>query len=177
MDYTSGTSGTKDLAKNGITAVTANEVYTFSFWCKSSNQFTMTVFFYNNNTGVQVASAKLDGATATTATDGRVSVVVTTTWTKHTITWTFNTNTTSLAKNLLFRIAYGNDLFVSQVKLQKGTISTPWIPNSADSEYVGSSLSFVESGTTPTGLQKQTTCRQENSQSCESDHLRKEVAA
>lgn len=117
MDYTSGTSGTKDLAKNGITAVTANEVYTFSFWCKSSNQFTMTVFFYNNNTGVQVASAKLDGATATTATDGRVSVVVTTTWTKHTITWTFNTNTTSLAKNLLFRIAYGNDLFVSQVKL------------------------------------------------------------
>lgn len=125
--------GFLDIYKGGVT-VNPEDVYTCTFYSKS-NTGNGYAFFYNNSSNiVQVSSTTLDGVAVSTGGDGHVAITSSTTWQKHVITWTFNSGTTA-GKTLLFRAHSGSDFYVCGVHLEKGSVSTPWIPATTDSLY------------------------------------------
>lgn len=42
-----------------------------------------------------------------------------------------------------------NEIFISNIKVERGSVATPWCPNESDPEYVGSALGFTELETIP----------------------------
>lgn len=133
-DNTAATSGYKDFCSwsNAVT-VNANEVYTASFYARSASSKTLTVYFYNNSSGVQVSNIKSSTGLNKSGTDGNAALPLTPEWKRYWITWTFNGTTTPLAKTLLFRLVAGNQAEIAQVKLEKGGIPTPYSLHSSES--------------------------------------------
>ena len=146
-DNTAATSGYKDFANWGnVVTVNAGEVYTASFFARSETSKKLTVYFYNNSTGVQVSKGVASNGATTSGSDGGITLTLTPQWERYWITWTFNSTTTALAKTLLFRCMYGNEVEVSLVKLEKGNKATPWTPAPTDSIYTAWTKEYDCSG-------------------------------
>ena len=125
-DNSAGTSY-KDFVSWGGFPVNANEVYTVSFYAKSVSSSVLTMYFYNNTSGVvQVANIKSSEGHNKTGTDGNCPLTLTPQWKKYWVTWTFNATTTSANKTLLFRLAAGGKCDVALPKLERGAIATPY---------------------------------------------------
>ena len=133
-DNSSGTSFHELLRWGDKVTVNANEIYTASFYAKSPTSATLTCYFYKNTSNiVQVSSGKSSTGSISTEIDGCITLQLTPNWTKYWITWTFNDNSNSALKTLLFRCLAGtSELSICGVKLEKGSIPTPWCPNSSD---------------------------------------------
>ena len=130
----SGTSLHELLAWNSKVTVKSKEVYTVSFYAKSPTSALLTCYFYNNSSGiVQVSTGRASTGDITLAADGNIPIRLTPTWTKYWITWTFDDTATSATKSLLFRSLAGQgEMSICEIKLEKGSIATPWCPNSSD---------------------------------------------
>lgn len=135
------TSNSIDFKKwNGFT-VNANEVYTLSYEAKATkNGVILANFFYNNDSGiVQCAKTETSSGASGTDANGRCTHILTTQYKKYWVRWTFNSTTTSAEKVLLFRFNDSNSrretITIKNVKLERGSISTPWCPNPADALY------------------------------------------
>lgn len=127
-NYTGGSSNLELCSWSSLVTVNANEVYTVSFWARSStstNNF--VVYFWNNNSGVQVAKTISSQGHDKTGSDGNCQLKLTPEWEQYWITWRFNSTNTPLAKNLLFRILpAGGHAEIAKVKLEKGATFTPY---------------------------------------------------
>ena len=124
-DYTSGTSSYKEISSwSGVISPKPNETYTASFYARSATSKQMIVYLYNNNTGIQVSNIKSSQGHNKTGTDGNCTLTLTPEWERYWITWTFNDNTTTLAKTLLFRVTAGNQAEIALVKLEQGAKDT-----------------------------------------------------
>lgn len=125
-DNTSGTTY-KNMYSEGGFSVSPNEKYTVSFWARSSTSTAITVFFYNNTSGVvQVSNIKSSDGQNKTGTDGNCSIKLTPMWQKYWVTWTFASTGTATTKSLLFRLQAGTKADIALVKLEKGTLATPF---------------------------------------------------
>lgn len=125
-DNSAGTSY-KDFVSWGGFPVNANEVYTVSFYAKSVSSSVLTMYFYNNTSGVvQVANIKSSEGHNKAGTDGNCPLTLTPQWKKYWVTWTFNATTTSANKTLLFRLAAGGKCDMALPKLERGAIATPY---------------------------------------------------
>lgn len=111
---------------NGTCTVNANEVYTASFIARSSKSSKMTVYFWNNNSGVQVKNITSSQNHNKGGGDGNCELTLTPKWQQYWITWRFNGTTTPLSKNLLFRLWPGAQADIALVKLEKGDKATPY---------------------------------------------------
>lgn len=121
------TSGYKELCQwSSVVAVNANETYTASFLARSINNSKMTVYFWNNNSGVQVSNITSSQGHNKSGSDGNCELTLTSEWQYYWITWKFNSTITSLSKNLLFRLWYGNQADIALVKLEKSNKATPY---------------------------------------------------
>lgn len=126
VDNSAGT-GYKDFASWGGFTVNANEVYTVSFYAKSSSSSTLTMYFYNNSSNiVQVSNIKSSEGHNKSGSDGNCPLTLTPQWKKYWVTWTFNTTTTAANKTLLFRLAAGGKCDVALPKLERGSVATPY---------------------------------------------------
>lgn len=127
-DNSAGT-GYKDFASWGGHSVSINEVYTASFFAKSSTSSTLTMYFYNNTSGVvQVSNIKSSEGHNKSGSDGNCPLSLTPQWKKYTVTWTFAASGTTTNKTLLFRLAAGGKCDIALPKLEKGSIATPYCP-------------------------------------------------
>lgn len=125
-DNSTGTSYKDFVYWSGL-LVNANEVYTVSFYAKSTSSSVLTMYFYNNASGiVQIANIKSSEGHNKTGTDGNCPLKLTPQWKKYWVTWTFNAATTSANKTLLFRLAAGGKCDVALPKLEKGATATPY---------------------------------------------------
>lgn len=109
-----------------VQTVNANETYTVSFLARSNNATqNFVVYFYNNNSGVQVSNITSSQGHNKGGTDGNCQLTLTSEWKRYWITWKFNGTATPLKKTLLFRIlAAGGHVEIAQVKLEKGAKAT-----------------------------------------------------
>lgn len=125
-DNTSGTTY-KDIHSEGGFSVSPNEVYTASFWARSSTSTPITVYFYNNTSGVvQISNIKSSDGQNKTGGDGYCNIPLTPMWNRYWVTWTFNSTGTSANKTFLFRLLAGNKADIALAKLEKGPIATPF---------------------------------------------------
>lgn len=125
-DNVSGTSY-KDIISWGGFTVSPNEVYTVSFYARSSTSKQLITYFYNNTSGVvQVTNIKSSAGDNKAGTDGNCTLNLTPQWKKFWVTWTFNSSGTAAAKTLLFRLPAGSKADVALVKLERGNIATPY---------------------------------------------------
>lgn len=126
-NHPAGSSSYNDFCSWGsAVTVNANETYTVSFLARSSNSTgNLVVYFYNNNTGVQVSNITSSQGHNKGGSDGNCQLSLTPEWKRYWITWKFNGTTTPLAKTLLFRIlAAGGQVDIAQVKLEKSDTAT-----------------------------------------------------
>ena len=89
----------------------------------------MIVYFYNNNSGVQVSNTKSSqGHNINGGTDGNCTISLTPNWQRIWITWTFNSTATPLVKTLLFRLMNGSgyQADIAEVKLERGSYASPF---------------------------------------------------
>lgn len=117
---------------NLFVPVEAGASYTQSFWAKGNGK--ITCHFYNGN--IPVATNISSTGIHNTSSDGRVDIVLTSEWKRYWVTHTLKTSSdTPTNKSLLLRVWDGNEVYVCGWKLEKGSVATPWTPNSTDDEY------------------------------------------
>lgn len=144
------TSSYKDfLERRAITTVNANDTYILSYYAKSNiDNVTLTNHLYNNASSiVQVSySVNSDGYTSSRS-DGYSLVKLTTSYKKYWVKWVFNSTSTSATKDLLFRLqselntsSAGATVTIKNVKLERGSVATPWCPHTSDSLYTSLGL-------------------------------------
>lgn len=134
-DNSAGT-GYKDFASWGGFSVSVNEIYTASFFAKSSTSSVLTMYFYNNTSGlVQVSNIKSSEGHNKGGSDGNCPLTLTPQWKKYTITWTFASSGTAATKTLLFRLAAGGKCDIALPKLEKGAIATPYCPALSETNF------------------------------------------
>ena len=137
------------LEQKAITTANANDTYILSYYAKASiDNITLTNHLYNNTSNiVQVSySVNSDGYTSSRP-DGYSLVKLTTSYKKYWVKWVFDSTSTSATKDLLFRLqselntsSVGAMVTIKNVKLEKGSVMTPWCPHTSDSLYTSLGL-------------------------------------
>lgn len=109
---------------------------------------TQSTYFqvYNTNnkgpkqiSGVNIGTQVFGGATVGDTINKRVSL---------TTTIVDRTSPTATKNYMEFYSTYntGNVFKVSNLKMELGSVATPWIPNESDYGYIGNTFAFIESG-------------------------------
>lgn len=122
----------KDQYAPIITSVPNGSVYTLSFDAKSTvNGDKIRTHYYSPNTTTTCTSSQ--GAVKT-ASDGNMDFTLSTQWKRYWVV--YNQNETSAVKHIICpRMVSGQGIgvvSVKNVKLEEGSIATPWCPNSSD---------------------------------------------
>ena len=130
VDNSTGTSSKDFQSWSSIITAKYGEIYTLSFYARSSNSTGLTTFLYNNVAGVQVSKAQSSQGTVSTSTDGNCRFKLTPQWQKCWVTYTFNgsreSSAADLAKHLLFRALSGDKADIAMPKLERGAVATPY---------------------------------------------------
>lgn len=140
ITYTYPTSGYADKCSWKTTVLLNGNVYTLSFWAKSSvNGDKIRVHFYNPSNIISVVGSQ---GQRSTACDGLCDFVLTTTMTKYWVTYTIPKGGNSTRSVIIPRLGLGvtgtGTLTFQWEKLEEGNMATDWTP--APEDYV----SFVD---------------------------------
>lgn len=140
ITYTYPTSGYADKCSWKTTVLLNGNVYTLSFWAKSSvNGDKIRVHFYNPSNIISVVGSQ---GQRSTARDGLCDFVLTTTMTKYWVTYTIPKGGNSTRSVIIPRLGLGvtgtGTLTFQWEKLEEGNMATDWTP--APEDYV----SFVD---------------------------------
>ena len=140
ITYTYPTSGYADKCSWKTTVLLNGNVYTLSFWAKSSvNGDKIRVHFYNPSNIISVVGSQ---GQRSTAYDGLCDFVLTTTMTKYWVTYTIPKGGNSTRSVIIPRLGLGvtgtGTLTFQWEKLEEGNMATDWTP--APEDYV----SFVD---------------------------------
>ena len=140
ITYTYPTSGYSDKCSWKTTVLLNGNVYTLSFWAKSSvNGDKIRVHFYNPSNIISVVGSQ---GQRSTACDGLCDFVLTTTMTKYWVTYTIPKGGNSTRSVIIPRLGLGvtgtGTLTFQWEKLEEGNMATDWTP--APEDYV----SFVD---------------------------------
>lgn len=140
ITYTYPTSGYADKCSWETTVLLNGNVYTLSFWAKSSvNGDKIRVHFYNPSNIISVVGSQ---GQRSTACDGLCDFVLTTTMTKYWVTYTIPKGGNSTRSVIIPRLGLGvtgtGTLTFQWEKLEEGNMATDWTP--APEDYV----SFVD---------------------------------
>ena len=140
ITYTYPTSGYADKCSWKTTVLLNGNVYTLSFWAKSSvNGDKIRVHFYNPSNIISVVGSQ---GQRSTYTDGLCDFVLTTTMTKYWVTYTIPKGGNSTRSVIIPRLGLGvtgtGTLTFQWEKLEEGNMATDWTP--APEDYV----SFVD---------------------------------
>lgn len=131
VDNSAGTSS-KDTSWGSIITAKYGDVYTVSFYARSSASNGVTSFLFNNTTGVSInkIEASSNRGNSGNGGDGNCLFNLTPQWQKCQVTYTFtgsyNSSTADLTKSLLFRVAAGGVVDLALPKLEKGSVATPF---------------------------------------------------
>lgn len=133
--YTYPSSGNSDKWAATTSIIPSASQYVLSFYAKSTvNGDKARAHWYSPNTTTRCESSQ---GTVTTNSDGNIDITLSTEWKKYWVIYT--QSETTAVKHLIFpRLVSGNGtgtVSVKQIKLEEGTIPTPWCPNSADAAY------------------------------------------
>lgn len=140
ITYTYPTSGYADKCSWKTTVLLNGNVYTLSFWAKSSvNGDKIRVHFYNPSNIISVVGSQ---GQRSTYKDGLCDFVLTTTMTKYWVTYTIPKGGNSTRSVIIPRLGLGvtgtGTLTFQWEKLEEGNMATDWTP--APEDYV----SFVD---------------------------------
>lgn len=123
-DNTSGTSYKELYVNNNIVNVKYGDIYTASFYAKSSTSTGLTTYFYNNVDGVSISNILSSEGTTGSSSDGNCRFLLTPQWKKYWVRYTFKGSrggsTAALNKHLLFRMLAGDKVDIAGVKLERG---------------------------------------------------------
>ena len=105
--------------------------YTFSFYSKGSGKIKTHIYPDIIDTSVK---GKVDSVETTLAGDGAYDWTLTSSWVRH--TYTFKTKATLSANDnkLLFRLYYGNEVYICAPQLEEGNKVSDWSLAIADIE-------------------------------------------
>lgn len=129
--------------------------YTLSFYAKSTVAGDkIRTHYYNPSTTTACVSSQ--GIT-NTASDGNMTFTLSTKWERYWVTYT-QSSTTAVKHVICPRMGSVADqssmsgtgiVSIKMIKLEEGSVPTPWCPNEADPEYVGSAIGFSEANGNP----------------------------
>ena len=144
VQYTYPESSYSDKFSKRTIDVVSGSQYILSFFAKSTVAGDkVRAHFYNPNTTTRSETSQ--GSTATVA-DGQIDFTLSTEWTFYWVKYTQSETTSS--KIIIFpRMISGRGtgtVSVKCVKLEEGTVPTPWVPASTDPIYVADHSSMFE---------------------------------
>jgi hypothetical protein len=158
-DNTSGTSYKELYVNNNIVNVKYGDIYTASFYAKSSTSTGLTTYFYNNVDGVSISNILSSEGTTGSSSDGNCRFLLTPQWKRYWVRYTFKGSrggsTAALNKHLLFRMLAGDKVDIAGVKLEKGSYSSGYglKPNELPTPLVEKDMSgFGHDGTRSTEM-------------------------
>ena len=119
--------GYKDLQLSNAITPEPNTTYTLSYWAKGTGE--IRNFFYPDC----VASGIGSQGQKVTGSDGYVQFTLSSTWTRHWVTWTTTSNVSGI-KNLIAsrQESADSEVWLCGVKLEKGNKATDWSPAPED---------------------------------------------
>lgn len=158
-DNTSGTSYKELYVNSNIVNVQYGDIYTASFYAKSSTSTGLTTYFYHNVDGVSISNILSSEGTTDLSSDGRCRFLLTPQWKRYWVRYTFKGSrggsTAALNKHLLFRMLAGDKVDIAGVKLERGSYSSGYglKPNEIPAPLVEKDVSgFGHNGTRSTEM-------------------------
>lgn len=141
-DNSSAASGYKDILRQSILDRTEDgEWYTFSFYSKGNGKLRTHIYPTTIDTTV---NGFVDGVEETLASDGYKEWTLTDSWVRHTYTFKQRLYNRTSA-DVLFRLAFGNMVYICMPKLEKGTKVSDWSPAPEDSmSYTDTQISTAK---------------------------------
>ena len=144
VSYTYPSSSYSDKFAVTTTVIPSASQYTLSFYAKSTvNGDKVRAHWYSPNTTTRCESSQ---GVVTTNSDGNIDITLTTEWKFYWIIYT--QSSTTAVKHMIFpRMWSGNGsgtVSVRMVKLEEGTVPTPWIQNSNDANFNSGVSSMFE---------------------------------
>lgn len=144
VQYTYPESNYSDKFVKRTIDVVSGSQYILSFFAKSTvTGDKVRVHFYNPNTTTRSETSQ--GSTATVA-DGQIDFTLSTEWTFYWVKYTQSATTSSkiIIFPRMFSTGGTGTVSVKCVKLEEGTVPTPWVPASTDPIYVTDYSSMFE---------------------------------
>ena len=131
-DNSQATSGYIDMLRQNIdvsgSRFKPSTWYTLSFYIKGTGSITSYVYPSMIDTG---GNTLVDNVTTTLYGDGSRIWLLTDTWVRHTLTFKTQSALTT-ASYLLFRVMYGNAVYICMPKIEEGNKATDWTPAPED---------------------------------------------
>lgn len=129
-------------------------IYILSFWAKSTvSGDIISSYFYSPNTTTSSVSSQ--GVTRTRV-DGYMDFTLSTEWEFYWVIYT--QSETTVKKRIICPRCFSSGtgtVSIRNVKLEEGSIPTPWIAAETDTNFVGAKCGFTEYGISPTKIHKE----------------------
>lgn len=128
IDNSSATSGYVDKLQqevhNGTTKLLEpSSWYTFSFYVKGSGKLKTHIYPSLIDTSIK---GYADEQECTLGSDGNKDWNLTDVWTRHTYTFKTRAEIPATSQNVLFRVYYGNNVYICMPQLEKGNKASDW---------------------------------------------------
>lgn len=140
VQYTYPSSSYSDKFSKVSTIVPSASQYVLSFWAKSTHAGDkVRAHWYSPNT---TTKSETNQGISSTSADGNIDFTLSDKWEKYWCIWT--QSSTTAVKHFIFPRMFSQSsggatgtgtVSIKCVKLEEGTIPTPWMPNSADTAY------------------------------------------
>lgn len=151
IQYSYPSTSYSDRFSATTTVVPSASQYTLSFYAKSTVAGDkVRAHYYSPNTTTKCESNQ--GVT-TTASDGNIDFTLSTKWERYWVVYT--QSSTTAVKHVIFPRMFSQErseaakgtgvISVKGLKLEAGNHPTPWVANTADSNYVSDACGFFES--------------------------------
>ena len=144
VQYTYPQSSYSDKFVKRTIDVVSGSQYILSFFAKSTVAGDkVRAHFYNPNTTTRCESSQ---GSITTASDGNIDFILSAEWTFYWVKYTQSATTSSkiIIFPRMFSTGGTGTVSVKCVKLEEGTVPTPWVPASTDPIYVADHSSMFE---------------------------------
>ncbi|MDT2867114.1 hypothetical protein [Lactococcus lactis] len=117
-----------------INILKPSTIYTLSFYAKGTISGTDNFFrhYIYPSTVDTSYHGMANGNTITNASDGSYNRAITSDWTFYTYTFKTLSTYATTQQQFLFRIQNLTTVTVSQVKIEEGTVATPWMPSASE---------------------------------------------
>lgn len=128
IDNSTATSGYVDklrqIIHDGSTKILEGEQwYTFSFYAKGSGKVRTHIYPSIIDSNVK---GFIDSTEVSLSSDGNKDWTLTDTWTRHTYTFKAKASIPSVEQAVLFRVYYGNNVYICMPQLEKGNKASDW---------------------------------------------------